>query len=159
MQTTSAIDPSLHGYIARHPMFAGLTEAQIDVVAAHAFTISARPQQRVFKHDTPADRFYIVREGKVALQVPAIEGEPLTMTTVGERDVLGWSWLVAPYRWLFDARALVPTVLVALDGERLRRHCDADPALGYELLRRFARLMAERLNSARLSAISQHAGM
>jgi CRP/FNR family transcriptional regulator, cyclic AMP receptor protein len=158
MQATGVTDSSLHGYIARHPMFEGLSSAQLDLLASHASTRTARSQERVFRHDTPADRFYIVREGKVALQVPAVEGEPLTVQTVGDGNVLGWSWLVAPYRWLFDARALTPSLLVALDGESLRAHCDADPMLGYDLLRRFAALMAQRLNSARLAAISQHLG-
>jgi CRP/FNR family transcriptional regulator, cyclic AMP receptor protein len=158
MQESIVADPSLQSYIAHHPMFEGLSVPQVELMASHAFTITARPQERIFKHDTPADRFYIVRDGKVALQVPAIEGEPLTIQTVGAGNVLGWSWLVAPYLWLFDARALVPSVLVAFDGGRLREQCDADPELGYALLRHFARLMAERLNAARLAAISQHLG-
>jgi CRP/FNR family transcriptional regulator, cyclic AMP receptor protein len=151
-------DPTLHGYLAEHAMFQGLPAEQLDLIASHATMVDVRPQQRIFKHDTRADSFYIVRDGKVGLEVAAIEGEPLVIQTLGEKKVLGWSWLIPPYQWLFDARAVTHARVIALDGERLRAHCDADPNFGYALLRRFAALMAERLNAARLAAMAQYSG-
>ena len=66
--------------------------------------------------------------------------------------------MIPPYRWLFDARAMAPSTLVVMDGEKLRRACDNDPKLGYDLLRRFDVLMSERLSASRLAAIKQYTG-
>jgi CRP-like cAMP-binding protein len=105
-----------------------------------------------------ADKFYVLREGKVGVEIPAISGEPLRIQTVGNGGLLGWSWLIPPYRWLFDARALVASDIIVMDGARLRDECEKDNVLGYQLMKRFAVLMAERLNASRQAAISQHNG-
>ena len=72
------------------------------------------------------------------------------MDTLHGGDVLGWSWLFEPYRWHFDADAVEPVSTVAFDASCLRTKCDTDPRLGYQLAQRFARVMLERLQAARL---------
>ena len=151
-------DENIYAYLAQHPFFKGLSVEYLQLLTSHATVVSASAQQRVFKQDTDANHFYIVRSGKVALEIPAISGEPLRAQIVGDSQIIGWSWLLPPFRWLFDARALVPSTLIAMDGIALRAACDADPKLGYDLLRRFAVLMAERLSAARLAAIAQYSG-
>lgn len=151
-------EADLRSYLAQHPFFAGLNEQQLDLVASLSTSARYGTQQRVFKSDTDASQFYVLREGKVGVEVPAVAGEPLRIQTVGNGGVLGWSWLIPPYRWLFDARALAPSEIIQLDGARLRAECEKDPRLGYELMKRFAALMAERLNASRLAAIRHYSG-
>lgn len=151
-------DADLRTYLAQHPFFGGLSQAQLDLVASYASAATYGAQQRVFKYDTDANQFYILREGKVGVEIPAIAVEPLRIQTVGSGGVLGWSWLIPPYRWAFDARAITTSEIVILDGARLRAECDKDPKLGYELVKRFAALMAERLNASRLAAIRHYTG-
>lgn len=151
-------DPAIRTYIGQLSFFSGLTNAQLDLLASFATATRYNAQQRVFKSDTDADKFYIVRDGKVGVEIPAVAGEPLRIQTLGNGGVLGWSWLLSPYRWLFDARALVPSDIIAIDGARLREKCEADNALGYQLMKRFAVLMAERLNASRVAAIKQYSG-
>jgi CRP-like cAMP-binding protein len=107
----------------------------------------------ILRAGEPADRFYIIRHGKVGVEVFAPEVGPITIETLGEGDVLGWSWLFPPYRWVFDARALELTRAIALDGKCLREKCDEDPRLGYDLMKRFAQIMVERLQATRLQLI------
>ena len=64
--------------------------------------------------------------------------------------MLGWSWLFAPYRWHFDARALDRRPRDRLRRRLPARKCDDDPALGYELMSRFAQVLIERLQWTRL---------
>lgn len=148
----------LRSYLSKHPFFVGLSEQHLDLVASLSTAARYGTQQRVFKYDTDANHFYVLREGKVGVEIPAVAGEPLRIQTVGNGGVLGWSWLIPPYRWLFDARALAPSEILVLDGARLRAECEADPRLGYELMKRFATLMAERLNASRLAAIRHYSG-
>ncbi len=151
-------DASLYAYLTAHPMFKGMSQEHLELIAGLSSIGHFSPQQRVFKYDTNADSFFIVREGKVGVEVPAVSGEPLRIQTVTDGAVMGWSWLIPPYRWLFDARVLAPSVIITINGVKLRERCDEDPKLGYELMRRFATLMAERLNAARQSAIKHYTG-
>ena len=83
----------------------------------------------------PADAFYVIREGAVALETDVPGRGAVTLETLHDGDLLGWSWLVPPYRTAFDARALGTTHAIAFDGACLRGKCEADPALGYDLLK------------------------
>jgi CRP-like cAMP-binding protein len=151
-------DPAIRTYLGQLSFFSGLTNTQLDTLATQASTTRYNAQQRVFKSDTDADKFYIVRDGKVGVEIPAVAGEPLRIQTLGNGGVIGWSWLLSPYRWLFDARALVPSDLIVMDGVRLRELCETDNVLGYQLMKRFAVLMADRLNASRVAAIKQYSG-
>jgi hypothetical protein len=74
----------------------------------------------------------------------------VTIHTRHEGEVLGWSWMVPPYRWHFDARASETTRAIAMDGKCLRTKCDEDHDLGYEIMKRFSLVIAERLEATRL---------
>jgi CRP/FNR family transcriptional regulator, cyclic AMP receptor protein len=149
---------SLATYLARHPVLSALPKEHIALIVSFASSREYAAQHRIFEHDKNADSFYIVQSGKVAIEVPSLGGEPLTIQTLGADSILGWSWLVPPYRWLFDARAITQATVVVVDGVRLREACDQDPAIGYRILKLFAALMAERLNAARIAAMRHYAG-
>lgn len=151
-------DEDLAGYLKKHPALDGLEPSQLALIAGLASVTHYKAGQRLFEQDGDAKEFFIVREGRVTIEVPAIDGESLKIQTVGDGSLLGWSWLIPPYRWSFDARAQTPTTAITVDGEKLREACEADPKLGYEMMKRFALLMAERLNAARLAAIHHYSG-
>ena len=151
-------DGTLTVYLAQHPIFMGLKQEHIALIGNLAKSVEFETNQRVFEQDTPAAHFFIVRSGSVTVEIPSISGEPLAIQKLGSGSMLGWSWLIAPYRWAFDARATSPSSVIAVDGQGLREACEADHELGYELLKRFAVLMAERLNAARNTAIRHYSG-
>lgn len=133
-----------------------MTAQHVAQIASYARVVELSAGQRVFEHSTRADEFYIVQKGRVTVEIPAIAGEPLVIQTLSDGSLLGWSWMIPPYQWSFDARAAVASTVVAVDGEKLRAACEADARLGYELTKRFAILMAERLNAARTTAIRHY---
>jgi len=149
---------SIRQYLEQHPFFAGLPAPLLSVVVPAAEEINVEAQCKVFRQETAADHFYVVLDGQVAVEVPAVAGEPAQLQTLGPGKLLGWSWLIPPHRWHFDARALQPTRLLRLDGQRLREWCRANPELGYPLLEREASLMMERLREARLRVMEAHVG-
>jgi CRP/FNR family transcriptional regulator, cyclic AMP receptor protein len=151
-------DGTLTVYLAQHPVLQGLDPKYISEIASYARLVQFSPGQRVFTHDTAAKEFYIVHKGQVTVEIPALAGEPLVIQTLGDDSMLGWSWMIPPYMWSFDARAKVDTTVVAVDGVKLREACDQNPVLGYALMKRFAALMAERLNAARRVAIKHYGG-
>ncbi len=136
--------------------FGGLEQDHLTRLASIASVQELRPQEVLFRQDSPADRFFLVLEGKISVAVPALYGPPLTMHEVGPGDPLGWSWLFPPYRWHFEARATEPTRLLSFDARSVRDACEADPAFGYEIVKRFATMMKQRLESARRSVMDTY---
>lgn len=132
-----------------HPFFRGLSEEFLDLLAGCATNVRLDARETVFREGDEANHFYLIREGKVAVQMDAPGRGPITVQTLGEGDILGWSWLVPPYRWRFDARTVEPVRMIALDGKCLRAKCEADHDLGFELLKRFSQIMAQRLQATR----------
>jgi CRP-like cAMP-binding protein len=136
--------------LAEVPVLAGLSEAELELLAGCATNVRFEQGDVLFREGDQADTFYVVRHGTVALEahVPA-RGE-LTIETIEAGEVLGWSWLFPPYRWHFDGRALSQVRATAFDGACLRGKCDDDPVLGYDLMKRFAQVLMERLQWTRL---------
>ncbi len=137
-------------YLPQHPFFAGLPEPVVALVAGCAVNVHFHPGQHLFHEGEPADTFYVIRHGRVSLEVHAPAGSPVVVDSAHADDVVGWSWLVPPYRWLFDARATEETSAIAFDGACLREKCETDPAVGYAMLQRVVRVMSTRLHSARI---------
>lgn len=136
-------------YLPEHPFFAGLDPASLELAAGCAVNVHFRPGEFLFHEDDPADTFYVLRRGRVSIQMRT-PTEDVVLDTAQDGDVVGWSWLIAPYRWTFDARATEDTTAIAFDGVCLRAKCEADASLGYALLQRVVQVMSARLHSARV---------
>jgi CRP-like cAMP-binding protein len=144
---------TLDSILAEHPFLKGLAPPQIELIAGCASNVRFNKGDYIFREDEEADRFYLIRHGLIALDVFVPQRGPVTIDTIQEGEVLGWSWLFPPYRWHFDARALQLTRAVAFDGKCLREKCDKDSRLGYELVMRFSQIIMQRLQSARLQLL------
>ena len=105
------------------------------------------------REGAPADRFYVIRFGVVSVETFAPTRGPVTIETAGAGDVLGWSWLFPPHKWHFDVRAQTLVRALALDGVCLRGKCEADPVLGYEMVKRFAEVVVRRLEATQLQLL------
>lgn len=133
-----------------HPFFAGLDEPTGTLLESCAHNVHFRAGAYLFREGEAADRFFVIRRGRVALDVHAPGQGEHVVDTVDEGGVVGWSWLVPPYRWFFDARAVQEVSAVAVDATCLRAKCDQDPALGYALMQRVAGVLYHRLQSTRV---------
>lgn len=145
---------TLQKILAEHPFARGLEERHVALLTGCAANVRFDAGQVIFREGEEANQFYLVREGKLAVELFAAERGAITILTVGPGEVLGWSWLLPPYRWTFDARALEPTRAVALDGKCLRTKAEQDHDLGYELAKRVAHIMEERLQATRLQLLN-----
>jgi CRP/FNR family transcriptional regulator, cyclic AMP receptor protein len=136
--------------LAKHPFFKGLDQSYLDLIIGCASNMHFDSGEFILREGEEANQFYIIRQGRVALEAVLAPGrEPIIIQIIREGDVLGWSWLFPPHRCHFDARAVAPTEAIALDGKYLRTKCEKDHDLGYELLKRFAQIMEQRLRAVR----------
>jgi CRP/FNR family cyclic AMP-dependent transcriptional regulator len=140
--------------LVTHPFVVGIEESQLCRIAECAVKmVEFAPDQVIFRAGGVARVLYLLRRGDVALEVVAPGSGTRIVTTLSGGDVLGWSWMFPPYRWTFDARALTQTEAVLIDGEKLRRYAEADHELGYQVIWRVAREMADRLQATRLQLL------
>ncbi len=145
---------NLERVLAEHPFFAGLEPAYLRLLVGCASNVRFDAGQTIFREGEEANQFFLIRHGKVALDIYAAERGSITIETLDEGDVLGWSWLVPPYHWQFDARAVELTRAIALDGKCLREKSEQDHDLAYELLKRFVHLIEQRLQATRLQLLN-----
>jgi len=139
--------------LADHPFLKGLSEEHLKILEDCSMKRVFEKGEVIFCEGDLANRFYLILTGSVALESKR-EGEPpVLIQTIGPGDVLGWSWLFPPYNWHFDARALERTEAIFLYGTRIRAKCEEQPALGFELLKRMAQVMVQRLQATRKQII------
>ena len=144
---------TLQPILAKHPFFKDLAPDHLDLITGCASNVRFDPETFIFREDEDAHHFYLLREGKVGLEILSPDKGPITVQTLGEGEIIGWSWLVPPYAWHFDAHVLETTRAIALDAKCLRTKCEADHDLGYELLKRMTVLMEQRLQATRLQLL------
>lgn len=144
---------TLEAILAEHPFFEGLEARYMQLITGCASNVRYKSGEYIFREGEQAAQFYIIRHGKVALETFAPGRGRITIETIEDGEVLGWSWLFAPYRWHFSARPLQETRAIALDGACLRAKGEADHDLGYELAMRVARIMMERLQATRMQLL------
>jgi CRP-like cAMP-binding protein len=145
---------TLQNILAEHPFAHGLEDRYLQLLTGCASNVRFDAGELVFREGQEANQFYLIRQGKLAVELFAAGRGAITIQTVGDGDVLGWSWLIPPFRWQFDARAVEPTRALALDGKCLRKKSEDDHSLGYELLKRVAHIMEQRLEATRLQLLN-----
>jgi CRP/FNR family transcriptional regulator, cyclic AMP receptor protein len=143
--------------LARQPILAGLDPAHLRALAEHARPVTYEPAERIFSTDDPADRFWVVGSGSVALDLGVPGRGDQVLETLVAGTVLGWSWLVEPHRWHFGAVARTRVGAVEFDAAAVRARCDADPAFGYAVLRLVTPVLVDRLLAARLRLLDLYA--
>lgn len=140
---------SINDYLLTHEFFSGFSDDLLKFLCECSSTHEIKTGQILFQQGESADKFYVVRTGRIALQMPAIMGPVLEIQTVDNDQVLGWSWLIAPYKWNFQTIAEEDTELLQFDGAAILARCEQEPQFGFELLKKFAALMSVGLNAAR----------
>lgn len=110
-------------------------------------------EKYLFKEMQEAEKFYLVRKGKIALEMYIPQKGRVIIQTLEDGDILGWSWLIPPFNWHFDSRAISQVRLISFDAKCLRTKCEKDKNFGYEIMKRIAYLMETRLEATRLQLL------
>ena len=140
---------TLDNVLAEYSFFQGLMPEHLHLVSDCASNTSYGAGAYLFLENEPATHFYLIHCGKVVLETSDPRLGIVAIETIDAGNVLGWSWLFAPYRWHFSARAVEPCTVTMLDGACLREKCEQDHDFGYELVKRCASIIVERLQAAR----------
>ena len=143
--------------MAEHEFFIGLSSESLDALAGIASVVEMEPHMTIFEEGGHADSAYAIVDGSVALEMNMAHRAHHIVQTLHSGEMLGWGWLFPPHRWAFSALALDTTHLIRFDGEQMRSLWDEDCALGYEMMKRFAHVMTDRLAATRLQLVDFYA--
>ena len=145
-QSTTPSD-SLYSLVASHPFLHGLAESHLKILTGVAMATSFAPGQYLYRQGEAANRFYLILDGRAELRSePEIPGaNPIRIAESGAD--LGWAWLFGPSFFPFTARAITATRALFFYGTRLRQQCEEDHPLGYEMMKRVARVMYQDLTA------------
>lgn len=146
---------SIKKVLSDAPVFGGMRDDFIDRLAGHASERKVENGEVLFRSREPARHFYLLIEGEISIEIPAVSGPTLQVQRLNPIRVLGWSWLLPPFKWSFNARAEADSVVLQFDGEAVLKDCESDPEFGYEVIKRFSALMAERLDAAHKKMMEQ----
>ena len=138
--------------LKEHSFFKGIDEEYLDFIAGCSSNVSFKPDEIILKEGEPADKFYLIRRGNVAIFIA--HPQNITIQTIPEGNILGWSWLVPPYQYRFSAKAINDVHAIALDGKCLRGKCEENTKLGYDLLKRIVTVLTDRLEATRLQLLN-----
>lgn len=138
--------------IREQPFFQDMEPGHQHLLASCAEECGYTAGARLMRDHEPSEAFWLIRSGQVALESRLREGT-LPFQTLGPGDILGWSWLLPPYRASYDARAVTDIHTLRFDAAVLRSQMEDDSAFGYMLMKHFAALIVQRLQATRLQAL------
>ncbi|RXS87167.1 cyclic nucleotide-binding domain-containing protein [Streptomyces sp. TM32] len=133
-----------------HGFLSALPPGPRDQLLGLAHDVSFPGGRRLFDEGGAADRFWVVRSGRIALDVQEPGRGETVVETLGEGELLGWSWLFEPYRWHLGARTRSAVEAYEFDAQQVREEIDEDPVFGLAITRCVAAVaIGRRLRAAR----------
>jgi CRP-like cAMP-binding protein len=145
--TGSPVSSQLLTLIEQQPFFKGLSGPHLQLLADSAMATQFEAGHWIFRQGDPANRFYLILEGKVLIESEVKERGMIPIRTLGPGDDLGWAWLFPPHYMHFNACAVDPTRAIFFYGTRLRAQCEENHELGYQVMRRVAEVVVQNLNA------------
>jgi CRP-like cAMP-binding protein len=153
------VEKDINALVAEHPFFKEIPASYQSLIAGCGKNVRFDPGQMIAKTGDPANAFFALRHGRVAVELHSAERGPLILQTLEAGDIVGWSWLFPPYQWKFDVRAVEQVRAISFDGACLRDKCERDCAMGYEFMKRFAAVFMQRLEAARLQLLDVYGSL
>jgi CRP/FNR family transcriptional regulator, cyclic AMP receptor protein len=150
------VDPviGLAEELAANPVLGDLASDHLELIAGCCINVAFTAGERIIAAGDPADHFWIIRHGRVDIELSGAGRGTITIDRLGPGELVGVSWIAAPYVNEFDVTAIERGSAIRVDAACLRDKCDIDHELGHELYRRFASMLRRRLRATRLQLLA-----
>ena len=136
--------------LRRYHYFGNIGEESLKALAMIAEEKEVPGGTEMFREGDPADTLHVITQGEVEIRYLLGSGEERTVDTLVGGELLCWSAMIEPYKVTAIGTTTKDTALICLDGKKVRDLCDSDPRLGYQLTKEISKLLAQRLESARV---------
>lgn len=163
------ISPEL---LRRYEFFAGFDHRQLDDLAMAAEEASVHADHWFFEEGETLSNFFLLVEGSIALthNVPdrnvkqtttmQLTGnmamEPISIGTLGEREVFGWSAIIPPHKSTAGMQALTDCRVFTFDMEKLRPSLNGNCVFGQLITMKAAQIIRERLRMRRIELLGDY---
>ena len=140
-----------------HPFLGDLPTGWLRELALTGRPVLRHPGHRLFHQGAPANAFWLLTAGAVALDFPVPGRGDIVIERIEAGALVGWSWLLPPYRWSLGAVVAEECHAVEFDAPRVRRLVAEDAGLERELSLRVNGVLADRLTAARARLVELYA--
>lgn len=142
--------PNMRDFIKNHPLFKGIDQSSIDWLASCAEERQYDAGDFLLQSGKPANHLFLIVRGRVIIEAPPVGDKgAVIIQTLADGDTVGWSWMLPPYTWNLDSRALEKVQAVTIDAQKLRARLETDDAMAAKLYRRFSEVMLQRIHAMR----------
>jgi CRP/FNR family transcriptional regulator, cyclic AMP receptor protein len=148
---------STQDLLVAHPFLEGVPHHEVDRLASYASRHAFPAGRTVFRAGGRADRFWLIRSGRISLELGVDGRGDVAIEQLGPGQLLGWSWILPPHQWRFSAVAAEPTLTIEVNAAGVRELCEQDPAFGRAITQRVAAVLAERLEATRVRLLELYA--
>ena len=139
----------LKSFLSKQALFQGLDPATVAKLASCARVVTYEAGDFLLRTGKPANHLFLLVRGRVSIEATPADKGAIIIQTLADGDAVGWSWMLPPYTWNLDARALERVEAITLDAVQLRQWLDTDTALAAKLYRRFSEVMLQRIHGMR----------
>jgi CRP-like cAMP-binding protein len=120
-------------------LFENLTEDELDIVSELGREEVYEAGETIVREGVEINRLYIVKEGRVVIEVTlrlgSGPGRQGVIDVISEGRIFGW-WGRKPYTLLESARCIEKTTVIVLDGLALWGLLEQDNVMGYKVMKR-----------------------
>ena len=121
-----------------------LKDDMLDRIISITDVLIFEDQEIIFRQGDIADRFYMVKRGKVLLEQRLAEKITVSVGSIKPGFAFGWSTMIEDGYYTTDAVCAEPCEIYSMKGDKIRALCDKDPYMGYLLSRRLLVILKKR---------------
>ena len=124
--------------------------------------LSFHDQEIIFRQGDVADRFYMVKRGKVLLEQQMSDLVTVSVGAINPGHSFGWSTMIDEGHYTTDAVCAEPSQIYSIRSIRLRNMCAEDPRMGFMLSQRLLIILKKRYDNRTdqfLKVIQHHPDM
>ncbi len=147
-------DTDIADRLGEHEFFKGMPNDYIRALAPLTSEKIFQAGEHINRGGGEANACYFIEDGHVGIEIHDPARGSVKVQTLNGGDVFGWSSLMEPYRWTFDAIAYEDSRVLVIDAAGLRQVMESNCGLGYEVLKRFNAVFSDRLKAARLQMLN-----
>ncbi len=121
-----------------------LKDDMLDRIISITDFLKFEDQETVFRQGDIANRFYMVKRGKVLLEQRIAEKVTVSVGSIKPGFAFGWSTMIEEGYYTTDAVCAEPCEIFSMRGNKLRALCEKDPYMGYLLSLRLLVILKKR---------------
>jgi CRP/FNR family cyclic AMP-dependent transcriptional regulator len=129
--------------------FKDFTPAEMEILSKHSKFVSFTEGEFLLGRHQEAKYFYFIINGSVSLQIFSHEHGIIELDNIQDGEILGWSWMVSPYQFHYDAIALEKTKAIFFDAVSLKNEMNNNHDFGFKVYSIFTPVIIERLQASR----------